>query len=53
MKKGAGRDAVAKEGSRSKPGIFAMIAKNSLGLAKFTVASEISHFRYLCGISLG
>ena len=49
----------------SKPGIFAMIAKISLGLrkfrnhsenfailAKFTVASEISHFHYLCGILL-
>ena len=63
---------------RNKAGIFAMIAKISLGLrkfrnhsknfailakfslcenfsrlAKFTVASEISHFRYLCRISLG
>ena len=64
--KSAGCDAVAKQRSRNKPGIFAMIAKISLGLrkirnhrenfasvAKFTVASENSQFRYLTKISLG
>ena len=76
-------DAVASREAGSKPGIFAMIAKISLGLrkfrnhsenfatakfslcenftrlakfrylAKFTVPSENSQFRYLTKISLG
>ena len=57
---------MSKTGSRSNPRIFSMIAKISLGLrkfrnhrenfailVKFTVDSEISHFLYLCRISIG
>ena len=43
-------DTVAKQGSRSKPGIFAMIAKISLGLRKFLNHSE--NFASLAKFSL-
>ena len=49
-KKGAGSDAVAKQRSRSKPGIFAMIAKILLGLRKFRNHSE--NFAILAKFSL-
>ena len=49
-KKGAGGDAVAKQRSMSKPGIFAMIAKISLGLRKFRNHSK--NFAILAKFSL-